>query len=457
MSRKFFTWAHTPHRFSFKRARPLALLCLCLLGDKAHANFAEMFAASAGSAALAGQGDMARSNQAANNYYAPALLARANNIQFSLSSFWLNHNFEAIDNVLIRNDLNSQRDEYGPMTTNYGNLYYNALHLALPIMRPGGAVLGLSFFSPLSTLLAPKTGDPFITDYVMYQARNHRSMGMVNLAGRFSGRPLLWSLGLYTGIGVSSRVFSKISFEGETGPASYGRVAVKTTPQLAALASLAWEREGSTWALTLQQQMKSPMAFRAEVRVNDPHIPTDMEMESLSYYDPALLRLAYHRNWGRWGLHSGLEYQWWKNYRTPVLEVRNNPNGNIRPSANFESLPLRNLLIPKLALSFYGGAAHTSSLGLSYRPSPLTGDFSGPGNSVDNDRTTIAVGHRWQTSLWGKAVGLDFALQFHQLDSRRVVKTFGREDGSAGQKIGSPGYSIGGQLLAGSFGLSLDF
>jgi len=38
-----------------------------------------------------------------------------------------------------------------------------------------------------------------------------------------------------------------------------------------------------------------------------------------------------------------------------------------------------------------------------------------------------------------------------------VVKTSGQENGSAGSKIGAPGYKIGGEVLTGSIGARMMF
>ena len=47
--------------------------------------------------------------------------------------------------------------------------------------------------------------------------------------------------------------------------------------------------------------------------------------------------------------------------------------------------------------------------------------------------------------------------QYHMLKEVDVVKSNGQENGSAGSKIGAPGYNVGGEVLTGSIGARMMF
>ena len=59
--------------------------------------------------------------------------------------------------------------------------------------------------------------------------------------------------------------------------------------------------------------------------------------------------------------------------------------------------------------------------------------------------------------IWSKDVHLGASVQYHHMMDKRVTKSANQENGAAGQKIGAPGYDIGGYILAGSFGVKFNF
>ena len=59
--------------------------------------------------------------------------------------------------------------------------------------------------------------------------------------------------------------------------------------------------------------------------------------------------------------------------------------------------------------------------------------------------------------IWSKDVLLGTSFEYHQLQEKQVTKTANEENGSAGQKIGAPGYTIGGSIMAATFGIKFNF
>ena len=431
------------------------ILALALIiNSHSHANPGELFSASSLTAALGGQAGPP--SDAANHYYAPALIARATEAQASFSLFHVQHQLTEIANVLIRNTQNATRTVTAAIPTNYENLNYGAFHLILPLDTPLDLKLGVSALAPIDKLLEVHTGDPFLTEYVMYRARGHRGVFHGSLAGHFTPQ-LSWSLGFHVGVKLRSHAFSQANIDGPATESShsYARAAAEASPLLAPIASVAWHQKHSALALTFQREIKNQVSFHIEGGVQDPGLAFDMTMDTLAYYDPHILRLSHHTQLGRWGLYGSLEYQLWQNYQTPVIRISKN-TGNINPSLNFEQISPRNILLPKLGLSTRYSDHHTGLWGLAYRPTPLKGDFSGPGNSVDVDKVVLSAGHQWQTPFFHRNLALTFSLQYHHLFARTVVKASGTmENGEEGEKIGSPRYPLGGHLWGASLGLTL--
>ena len=296
----------------------------------------------------------------------------------------------------------------------------------------------------------------------MYRSRHHRTTFYGNLAWELPSLPYSWSIGFYTGLALQSRIFMQTSLEkkksGDQSNASYSRMTSHASPTLAAVASLARRWRDSSLAVTMQQEMTHPLSFHIQGNVTDPVATFDNTMDTLAYYDPWLLRLSYYHQRQAIGLYSTLEYQYWKNYQSPVMRIKRNSTHPFTPSHEFEQLSLRNIFIPKLGVSYQFNPRHQSRLGMAYQPTPLGGDFSGPGNSVDTAKIIYSLGHQLQVQLFDQALALDFSLQYHHLISRRVVKQKGiMENGAKGEKVGSPGYQLGGHLLTTALGLNIRF
>lgn len=96
-------------------------------------------------------------------------------------------------------------------------------------------------------------------------------------------------------------------------------------------------------------------------------------------------------------------------------------------------------------------------LGAQYRMTPLKGDFSGSGNSVDVNTIVGTGGFQYRLVIFSKDVHLGASLQYHHLESKKVIKSSTQENGTAGRKLGAPGYDLGGNIIAGSFGVKFNF
>ena len=88
---------------------------------------------------------------------------------------------------------------------------------------------------------------------------------------------------------------------------------------------------------------------------------------------------------------------------------------------------------------------------------PLKGDFSGSGNSIDANTVVGTGGLQYRMVIFSKDIHLGTTFQYHHLMAKKVTKTSGQENGNAGPKLGAPGYDVGGYILSGTFGVKFNF
>jgi hypothetical protein len=238
---------------------------------------------------------------------------------------------------------------------------------------------------------------------------------------------------------------------------SSGRIKSEVKPTLGASFSLAHKDQSSQTFFSFQQEMKSNLRSEAVGEISDPVSSLfTIDIESMIYFDPHTFRFGHAQRWGAFSLHTMLEYQIWENFQTRVVRISNR-GGVLRPSDDYEKTEIRNILIPKLGLSFQLASDWVWSLGATYRQTPLEGDFSGSGNSVDLDSLTGATGIRHQRQILGRDVEFSSFIQYHHYYSKDVKKSAGQENGDTGQKIGAPGHELGGHSIVAGLGLTLLF
>ena len=429
---------------SVKRIPLLAALWVSM----AYGNFAEFYGASTLSAGLAGQGGPL--SNAAHNYYSPALLAHTNRPLLSFSTFYTQHQFKEISGVLIR----PESDVYGNMNVQDDPLSTVAMHLSLPISSPLKTKLGLSLLTPMGKLMETQSGDPLLADYVMYSGRNTRTLFHMNAIGRFApGSPYSWSVGFQGGMKVEADVSTDTSIDFQERPPSYARVITGAFPVLSPVVSVALKNRHTSFALTFQEKMESKLSFQIDGKLTDPNLTTfDLVMNSLAYYDPRILRLSWSTQRGPVELFSGFEYQFWKDYQTPVIRIES--RNSVVPSQTVEELELSDIVVPKIGVYYAFSDAHSLQLGLSWRPTPLGGDFSGEGNSLDADKIIVSAGHQWTLPFFGKRASVHLAFQHHQLSTKKVNKPRQEPPQMVGYR-GNEGYEVGGYAYNISGGLSI--
>ncbi len=434
-----------------------SLILLSLFAtSSAWASYPELFGASFTTSSIGNQANL-DSNDPSNNYYAPAVLGFSDKFNVLLQASSTAAHFKEVTNIVVTNSTNSNNaPTTGNARTNFSKFYGSALHVALPV---GGAkhmgTLGLSVFLPIGTLTETNSGDPFLPEYVMFHSRYQRTSAYLNFAKKWSD-DFSFSLGAILGFQATADVKTDLSLNG-ANYGSWAKAQSKVDPSIGAIVSIAKRFEDTTMYLTYQQEMKSNLKTVVNGEVTNPSIALlNSSLSSMIFYDPHTFRLGGSTDFGDAELFFGVEYMMWSNYKTPIMTVDKNA-GVVVPSNNYEKLKIRDTINPRLGLKYNWTNRWSTSLGAQYRMTPLEGDFSGAGNSIDANTVVGTGGLQYRMVIFSKDVHLGASFQYHHLLDKKVTKTTGQENGNAGPKLGAPGYDVGGYILSGAFGVKFNF
>jgi long-subunit fatty acid transport protein len=363
--------------------------------------------------------------------------------------------FKRISNITITNTTNSSANTTGNVENNYPKFYGNSLHFALPVGYQHVGTLGLSVFLPVGNLMETNSGNPFLPEYVMYHSRYRRTSVYLNLAHKLSDN-FAFSLGTLLGFQASADIKTNLSLNGSSY-GSWGQARAKVLPSLGLIASAIKKFNQAKIYFTYQQEMKSNLHAAVSGEIKDPSLFLfEAGIDSMIYYDPHTLRLGSSYDFGNTELFGSLEYQLWSGYKPPTIYI-SKTGGVIVSSSNYERIKISNTINPRLGLKLKLSDRWTTGFGAAYRMTPLKGDYSGSGNSIDTNTYIFSTGLQYRIVIWSKDVTLGSALEFQQLEKKHVVKSTGQEDGTAGLKIGDGGYDIDGHIIAATLGIKFNF
>lgn len=434
----------------------LLILLSLLASTSAFASYPELFGASFTTSSIGNQANL-DSNDPSNNYYAPAVLGFSDKFNVLVQASSTAGHFKEVTNIVVTNSTNSNNaPTTGNARTNFSKFYGSALHVALPV---GGVkhmgTLGLSVFLPIGTLTETNSGDPFLPEYVMFHSRYQRTSAYLNFAKKWDD-DLSFSLGAILGFQATADVKTDLSLNG-ANYGSWAKAQAKVDPSIGAIVSIAKRFEDTTMYVAYQQEMKSNLKTLVNGEVTNPSLALlNSSLSSMIFYDPHTFRLGGSTDFGDAELFFGVEYMMWSNYKTPIMTVDRNA-GVVVPSNNYEKIQLRDTINPRLGIKYNWTNRWSTSLGAQYRMTPLEGDFSGAGNSIDANTVVGTGGLQYRMVVCSKDVHLGASFQYHHLLEKKVTKTAGQENGNTGPKLGAPGYDVGGYILSGTFGVKFNF
>lgn len=426
----------------------LLLFSLFICFNTAHASVAEIFGASASTMAVGNQASF--DEDASLLMYAPSLLVNAAP-QYNLGLINSVSNTKDIKDVVVTSPMNSNvipPYQRGTVEQNRKVLTLAHLNALFPFM--GKSKLGLNIYVPMTKLMEISTGDHYLPEYVFYRARNNRLLAHGSLIFPLSNS-ISASLGLHSGVQSQGQTEMIGRNSGSTEPSS-GKLVLNATPSIGVTFSVAHQTENSKTYFAFQDTVKSEFKNDAfgftPLDTTTTSFPFSLQMSSLLYFDPRIYRVGHMRKFDDLKIMASIEYQDWSEYQTPKLKLENT-GGIIISSFDYESIKTSNPLIPHLGVSFKNYHA-----GISFRPQVIKSDLNNNGTSVDSDLYNFSLGHHFSFSFLDKNIKFHTSYLLQLLKSYEVEKTPNREDGQTGEKLGSPGYSVGGQIHVLSFGIS---
>lgn len=428
---------------------------LSLISFSAHASYPEMFGASFSTTYIGNQANL-DINDPSNNYYAPAVLGFSDKVNVLMQATSTATHFKPMNNIVVTNSTNSSSTTTGNVSNDYQQFYGGSMHFALPIGYQHLGTLGLSVYMPIGHLIETNSGDPFLPEYVMYHSRYRRGSIYLNFARMWSD-DLAWSLGTIVGFQANAEARTNLSLGGHDNIGSWGRAQTKIAPSLGVIASIVKKFDQAKLYFTYQQEMKSNLHAGVFGEVQDPSLGLfQADIDAMIFYDPHTFRVGSSYKFNSTELYAGAEYQIWSGYKPPKIFIKKT-GGVIVSSRFYENIKIRDTWNPKLGVSYDLTDRWKTGLGVAYRMSPLKGDFSGAGNSIDTNTYIFTTGLQYRIVIWSKDVNLGTALEYQKLEKKHVEKTPNQEDGSAGSKIGAGGYNIDGYVLAASLGVKFNF
>lgn len=433
----------------------LFLSALLVLSVKSLASLPENFGTGPSTTSIGNQSNM-DADDPSNLYFNPALLGFSKTIGISASSVLIKRDFENINNIVTENSSNSTNSSptYGSADMNYQSIYSGMFNFILPIKFENSGALGISYFSPLGKVLESDSGDPALPEYVMHRARYRRSQIYLNY-----GLPLFdnWaiSLGAHVGFQASARVKTRVSLSNNYG--SNAASQTKVTPSLGAIIGVAKKEIDWMAYFTFQQEMKQNLETLATGDISDPPLTLiNLGIDSVMYYDPHIFRFGYSHIISDFTFFSTVEYQLWENFKTPALVV-SNKGGTVKGSSNYDSIKMRNILVPKIGVKYNPIDNWNFMGGISYRQTPFDHSLDQSGNSIDTNSLNISGGLTFDFKMFKRDLQIGFSALYSKLEEKTVSKSSGQENGNTGLKIGAPGYKVGGSVMATQGGIKVNF
>jgi hypothetical protein len=430
-------------------------ILLFLFCQQAQASLPEFFAGAASTMAIGNQSN-GDAEDAANNFFVPALLAGSDKTAYSFNLYSLGTNFNTINNIVVGNELNSASSTptYGDIDPNGQTSNFMTFHGALKLFKQGHGKLLFSVYAPVDKMIEANTGDAWAPEYVMYTSRFQRTMIHGHFANQWSSS-LYYSIGFTSGLQSSGETYVVARETGTPYEPSSGKIQFNATPSLAPVISVLkkWNDNQASY-LTYQAEMKSNFENNATgfTPIGASSLKYDWDFKAMLFYDPAIIRVGHWYHQKNWKYYATVEFQQWENYQTPKLEMVNN-GGILTGSTDYEKMELDNIFIPKIGASYdFGG--QSISFGYFSRPTPLKNNLDLAGNSLDSNTQVVSLGYHTPLKLMGNQFNFSFGTQFHQLEERKINKTSNMEDGNSGLKVGAPGYKVGGSVFVVSFGLN---
>jgi len=367
---------------------------------------------------------------------------------------YLHADFTPITNIVINSPVISGVS--GPVVGNYDasvpdgfGQWLGVEYLVTPFWN---LTVGAAAFLPLNGLAQLDTGPIYQPSYVLYGS----SWQVPKVVLSAGVQPAPWlRFGLGASVNFAATANVDLYLQASDGTASDQRVQEVLTPTIAPLMGLDIDTGFGHVGLTVRAQSVTTVTLNtsASARVfGDLQAAIDFGYLSTASLDfePWSFELGY-----RFPELAGLitpmiqvSYQMWKEMQLPEASINN--SSQFQPTLT-PDVVFQDIFVITAGAEFRIGSV-IARIGYTYRPSIFADLPSDVGNLIDPDRHLVGLGV--SIPLTDKLT-LDVDGQFQYLVPDNVVKTPGDEFGNeSGEKIGAPGYPIGGFVYGGGLSIS---
>jgi hypothetical protein len=286
--------------------------------------------------------------------------------------------------------------------------------------RHAGLGLALSGpFQKLRTFAAYSPEDAFVMRYGASDSQFKATLG--------AGLELLPKT-LFFGAGMSFYLSTAgAAEENIVGQNPTGRMALDVGLNTAAILGFYAYGDQNQGALTYHQALDPSFTQSIEGRISvlgSEILRQPMLAKSTLYYEPQTLELEGQHQFGRLKASLGVAYEFWSQYKAPILMTEAQDNLGGTRTTQIPSVPLRNTWNPRVSFELPISQSLSLSSGYQFRPSPVT-DLTGPANYLDSSAHILGLSLSHQIAAnslipWPTRVGIYG--QYHWLNKLEVTK-----------------------------------
>jgi hypothetical protein len=399
-----------------------------------------------------------------------------NRLTLSYGFIFMDPFFDPISGVVTQNSYIADGIVVGDVDTSYRATFGQELGLSYKLFPDfRNLTVGVTAFLPLSQLAYMDTGEAFQPEYFMYRDRTNRPQVEAGV-GLDLGHGFSAGAGFFVGFSLTSNAEAFLQSD-KTKPSTMrfsASLAPKASPTFGLLFTPPDDPGVFSLGVTARLALTSDnnLVLKSSARAFGnltAALDFDFTASSALYYDPTTVRLGGTirlRDHDR--LSVQFDIQLWSAYVAPALQILNpnitscgsQPCGvNISPGNN-PAFQYQDTITPRVGYELDLGGT-TLRFGYAYQPSILAGLSTGAGNYLDPPKHMFNLGAGWKFRhilAFETPCNLDVAFSYDLLPDQQITKTAGNEVGdTTDQKIGSPGYLAGGQIVGGGLSLSLPF
>jgi len=390
----------------------------------------------------------------------PALVVNLKQSSSHLGIFYYQSHFRDVGSILTQNEATSgASDRRQSVDANIPNQLMFSYQYAQPLSHFWWSKsVGLSIVAPLPEMIILDSTSSFLPKYYWYDSRLNKTEVMLHLGQRVNEN-VKTSLSIFAQWDVITKSEVITGIQGSDTPSS-ARIQAKLKPRFFPMFETLWTHHehniGFSLALASKQKLKNTVTGRAPLGGNTA-VDYAFVMESQSNVEP--LRFRYHHQYqlqNHQALMWGIDYEDWSNLQSTKLEISQS-QGVVSNGPNYETIHGKKILSYAMGMEFTNLTDGIIDLSYRFHPEVLSNDLSSSGNAVDSDKHIFGLAYKGKLK-WSDFQGRwSIGGQLHLLESHVVTKTPNQEDGSTGNKIGSPGYKTGGYVAILGLGFEQDF